>query len=302
MAATTAAAPPKMIETEKARSDVVVELGPIAPAEAPSALSSSPSLIKVAAVNSEPLSTPIAIAPATSVVAGSTSTPNAMAKAVALTAPARASVAPPTKKMMIVDHPVAQHALTSLRNKQTPPHQFRFISHSLLVLLLAESTRNLPVGSETVPTFSDEVVGQVLAKSIVLLAVSRHGLGLANRMMDFFPTLLVGAISSDSTQKGRRPEPRLHLANAPALSDTRVILFDPVVSTGASSDAAVQLVRRAGATDISLISFVISSSGLTRIQGASPNLSVWTAAIDTKWDDRRGPMPGIGTFAERMHG
>jgi uracil phosphoribosyltransferase len=202
----------------------------------------------------------------------------------------------------VVDHPVAQHALTMLRNKHTAPHQYRAISHYLLVLLLAESTRNLPIRPETVATFSDDVVGQVLAKPVVLLTVARHGLGLANRMIEFFPDMMVGAISFDPSKKGGRQELRLHLANAPALSDARVILFDPVVSTGSSSSAAIQLVRRAGATDVSLVSFVVSDSGLTRIQADFQNLYIWTAAIDAKCDARRGPMPGIGAFAERMHG
>jgi uracil phosphoribosyltransferase len=94
----------------------------------------------------------------------------------------------------------------------------------------------------------------------------------------------------------------LHIANAPALADVRVILFDPVVASGGSVSQALNLLRRCGAIDVSLISFLVSLPGLSRLQSSFPDLTVWTAAIDSELDPKRGPLPGLGNFAERLYG
>jgi uracil phosphoribosyltransferase len=92
------------------------------------------------------------------------------------------------------------------------------------------------------------------------------------------------------------------LVNAPMLTDARVIIFDPVVGAGFSASCALHLIHSSGATDISLLSFLISSPGLKRIQTAIPGLTVWTAAIEPELDPKRGPLPGLGNFAERLYG
>lgn len=212
-----------------------------------------------------------------------------------------ATVAPAVKRLHLVEHPLAQHALTALRDKHTPPPEFRVISNQLLILLALEATRTLPVRNHAVETATGPHVGQVLTKPVVFLSITRHGLGLAHSMADIFPNLLVGAISLDRAGEGQDYEPRLHIVNAPALSDARVILFDPVVASGLSATLALNLVRRSGATDISFVSFLVSLPGLSRLQSALPDLMVWTAAIDTELDPKRGPLPGMGNFAERLY-
>jgi len=209
---------------------------------------------------------------------------------------------PSAKMVTVVEHPVAQHALTMLRNKQTPPHQFRTFSNQLLVALVMEATRSLPTRAETVAVAGQTELGHVIAKPIVFLAVGRSGLGLAHRMVEFFPDLLVGTISYDVSASGQTPDPRLHLSNAPALRDARVIVFDPIVATGASASLAISLVRRTGASDISLVSFLVSAPGLNQVQESAPDLRVWAASIEPKLDARRGPMPGVGDFPARLFG
>ena len=209
---------------------------------------------------------------------------------------------PPQKKIVVVDHPVAQHALTVLRNKHTESHHFRIISNQLLVLLVLEATRSLPTRPESNEASSNESVGQVLAKPVVFVTIARHGLGLAHRLAEFFPSLLVGAISLERSDGGKHAETRLHLPNAPALSDARVILFDPIVATGSSACQAIKLVRRTGALDISVVSFVVSAPGVDRIHTEFPTTAMWTASIETKLDARRGPIPGLGDLAQRLYG
>lgn len=212
--------------------------------------------------------------------------------------------APPlaANKTHLVEHPLVQHAVSALRSKHTPPAQFRTISNQLLVLLAIEAARSLPTREEAVETPTTIHSGQTLNKLVVFLSVTRHGLGLSHTIADFIPGVLVGAISLERTADSLGVEPRLHVANAPALGDVRVILFDPVVASGGSVSLALNLLRRSGATDISLISFVASLPGLSRVHSAFPDLTVWTAAIDSELDPKRGPLPGLGVFAERMYG
>jgi len=228
--------------------------------------------------------------------------PIMVAEPTTVVAPAPVAVQPVAKKVNVAEHPLAQHALMALRNKHTPPAQFRQMSDQLLLLLALEATRSLPTRDELIETHSTTHTGQVLAKPVLFLSVTRHGLGLAHSVADFFPGVLVGTVSLDRRGDNPTVEPRLHIVNAPALSDARVILFEPVVATGASASMAINFVRRSGATDITLVSFLVSFPGLSRLQAALPDVTVWTAGIDSEWDSKRGPMPGLGNFAERLYG
>jgi uracil phosphoribosyltransferase len=212
------------------------------------------------------------------------------------------SYSPPPTNINVVEHPVAQHALTALRNKHTPTKQFRVFSNQLLVLLALEATRTLPTREELVETPADAHVGSALGKPVVFLSLARQGLGLAHTLADFIPGMSFGSITLDHSSNSRHHEPRLHLVNAPMLTDARVIIFDPVVGAGFSASSALHLIHASGASDISLLSFLISSPGLKRVQAAIPGLTVWTAAIEPELDPKRGPLPGLGNFAERLYG
>ncbi len=206
------------------------------------------------------------------------------------------------RKTHVLDHPIAQHALTALRNRHTAAQEFRDFSNQLLLFLAMEATRALPAREEAVEGCAGPCTGKVLAKSVVFLSVTRRAMGLAHNVSEFIPDLLVGSISIDQSSGSSRPVPRLHLVNAPALADSQIILFDPVVATGLSASLALNLLRGSGASDIVFISFLVSAQGLARIHSTAPDLRVWTAAIDSDWDSKRGPMPGLGNFSERLYG
>lgn len=203
--------------------------------------------------------------------------------------------------LTVVEHPLAQHALTTLRNKHTASGPFREHSHQLLQLLMLEAMRTLPVKKEAVETNSYIHEGSIMAKPVVIFSVTRQAIGLTHRLSELIPGVQIGSISLNSTAGEEKIEPRMHIFNPPVLGDTRVILIDPIVATGLSASLALHLLRRSGASDISLVSFLLSSQGLGRIQSAFPEVPVWTAAVDDDWDAKRGPLPGIVNFAERMY-
>jgi uracil phosphoribosyltransferase len=126
-------------------------------------------------------------------------------------------------------------------------------------------------------------------------------LGLSHGIADYVPNIFIGSVTLDHVSNSSRLEPRLHLANAPALNESRVILFDPIVASGISVGLALQLLRKSGATDLSLVSFVMSAPGLKRVQATMPDVMLWTAAVDEELDPKRGPLPGIGNLGERLY-
>jgi uracil phosphoribosyltransferase len=200
----------------------------------------------------------------------------------------------------LVDHPVAQHALTILCDKHSSQYDVRFSCNQLLVLLALEAMRSLPTRAIRVDTSRGAWDGVALAKPVVLLAVSRNGVSLSHNLMECLPGLLVGSITITGSGEGPGFQTRLHLASAPSLRDCRVILFNPVIQSGASAGAALELVRQLGATDITLLTFTISAQGLLRLQAATAELRVWTAHVDAEWDAKRSPASALGDFSTRL--
>jgi len=203
-------------------------------------------------------------------------------------------------RVRVAEHPAAQHALAVLRNRQTETWEFRATSNQLLVLLAMEATRTLPLREQEVDTGMEPWMGRVLAKPVVFLPVTRDGLGLSHTVAESLPGIMVGGISLERIQGSKVFQPRLHLPNAPALGDCRVILFDPVISTGTAADVALSLVYRLGAVDVCLLSFMISTPGLHHLQAVYPELTVWTANIDGDWDGQQTPGPMLGNFRNRL--
>ncbi len=203
-------------------------------------------------------------------------------------------------KIHVLDHGIARHAMTGLRDQQSSSQQVRYYSHQLLTLLMIEATRSLPTRSTSVEASYGLANGEILAKPTIFISLNRHGLGLSHQVGDMIPDILIGSISLDHSPE-HRVEPRLHLAHAPALQEAKVLLYDPVVGSGLSAGIALNLLRRSGAADLTLISFVVSSVGLPRIFTAAPEASVYCGAIDTEYDPKRGPLPGIGHYSQRLY-
>ena len=204
-------------------------------------------------------------------------------------------------RLQVLEHPIADHILAGMRDRDTPPEQFRLHCQRLLLFLLVEATRSFPRGDCKGEAVRDGTSKRAGKKVVVFLSLNRHGLGLTHQMADCIPDAVTGVISVDEANHGR-PEARLHLVRAPALSEARVMVFAPVVATGLSTCLALKLLRRSGATDITLISLITSEVGQMRIQASDPELDIWTAAVDHDWDSKLGPVPGIGNFVERLYG
>lgn len=210
---------------------------------------------------------------------------------------------PELAPVQVLAHPIVRRALGALRNKETPPDQYRTNCQRLMLFLLVEATRS--VSSRPDVRQKDELPPNDSGEAdvpYVFLALNRYALGLAHQMADCVPDSIAGLVGIETGEHGSL-EARLHLVRAPALSDSRVVLFAPVIETGRQSMLALNLLRNSGGTDLALVSLVSSSFGLKRLRKAHPEVRIWTAAIDEEYDLKAGGLvPGIGNFAQRFYG
>lgn len=201
----------------------------------------------------------------------------------------------------LVEHPVAQTALMSLRDRRTSASHFRRLAHRVSLVLAAEATRDLPTAPATVETPLEETTGPVLAASVVVVPVLRAGLSMLDAVLTLLPHARVGHVGLQRDE--RTAEPSTYFSKLPeSLDGSVVLLIDPMLATGGSALAAIDLIVRAGARDIRLLSIVSAPEGIAAIEAAHPEVAIFTPVIDRQLNARKFILPGLGDFGDRLYG
>lgn len=200
----------------------------------------------------------------------------------------------------VVNHPLAQHLLTQLRNKNTPPEIFRALTRKLTTILVIEATRDLPVEGVSVETPLEETQGVALKARLVVVPILRAGLGMLEAVVDLFPDVSVGYI-------GMERDHTTAIANSyylklPPVEGRTVLLIDPMLATGGSVDQALAAIRSRGAEKMILVCIVAAPEGVERIQSHHPDVPIYTAALDRELNTAKYILPGIGDFGDRLYG
>lgn len=205
---------------------------------------------------------------------------------------------PAAPALTVVEHPLAQQALDGLTDHDVTPDQFRTRAFQVLCLLFLEATRSPGIHSVAPhPTSAPE---KRAPRPVIVLSINRHGLALAHRLREIFPEVVVGGVSFARSTSPSGSDPRLHLSAAPVFGDARVILFNPVLTTGSSTQRVIGIARRAGATDIGLITFALNDEARALIQTDVARVPVWTAFLQRVGETRRVSDNLIRTIADRM--
>ncbi len=202
--------------------------------------------------------------------------------------------------LIVVNHPLAQHLLTQLRNKQTPPEVFRSLTRKLTTILLIEATRDLPTENVLVETPLEQTQGTVLAARLVVVPILRAGLGMLEPVVELFPDVAVGYI-------GMERDHTTAVANSyylklPPVEGSTVLLIDPMLATGGSADQALAAIRSRGASKMVLICIVAAPEGVERLARHHPDVPIVTAALDRELNPSKYILPGIGDFGDRLYG
>lgn len=205
-------------------------------------------------------------------------------------------------KTVVLDHPLAAHKLTLLRDRKTPVSLFRILTEELGLLLAVESTRSLPVVPVAVETPLERTHGEALPPlDPVLVPVLRAGLGLLGPFLQLLPTAKVGHLGLYRDHDSLVPVP--YYRNFPPLLESRpVFILDPMLATGGSASEAVRQLKEAGAKRITLASVLATPEGLGRLDADHPDLTVVTAAVDRQLNEKGYILPGLGDAGDRTFG
>ncbi|TCP60255.1 uracil phosphoribosyltransferase [Rhodovulum bhavnagarense] len=207
-----------------------------------------------------------------------------------------------TSHLTIVTHPLVQHKLSLMRDKSTPTGEFRRLLHEISQLLAYEVTRDLPMTTRRIETPLCEIDAPVLAgRKPVLVSILRAGNGLLDGVLELIPSARVGFVGLYRDEATLEPV-QYYFKVPPGLSERTVIVLDPMLATGNSSVAAIDLLKRAGAKEIRMMCLLAAPEGVERMAKAHPDVPIVTAAVDECLNDHGYIVPGLGDAGDRMFG
>ena len=205
------------------------------------------------------------------------------------------------KGVTVITHPLVQHNLTRLRDERTEPQEFRRVLSEVAALMIYEATRSFATERVSVRTPLATTQGLRLRRDVVLVPVLRAGLGMLDSILQLIPKARVGFIGL------KREETTLaaqfyHKSLPKDLRRSEVILIDPMLATGGSTVAAMDLLTELGARNVRLVNLVASPEGIRHARKHYPTLRIFTAAVDAKLNDRGYILPGLGDAGDRLFG
>ena len=202
----------------------------------------------------------------------------------------------------VVDHPLIQHKLTIMRDKDTSTAGFRQLLREISHLLCYEATRDLPLGTRRIETPLEAMDAPTLdGKKLVFATVLRAGNGLLDGMLDLVPSARVAHVGLYRDHETLQAVE--YYFKAPEdLSDRLVIVLDPMLATANSICAALDLLKARGAHNIRFVCLLAAPEGIDRLRTAHPDVAIVTAAVDSHLNDKGYIVPGLGDAGDRMYG
>ena len=207
-----------------------------------------------------------------------------------------------TEHLIHVDHPLVQHKLSIMRDKATSTAEFRQLLREISQLLAYEVTRGLPMTTKRIETPMMEMDAPTLdGKKLALISILRAGNGLLDGVLELIPSARVGFVGLYRDEETLQPV-QYYFKAPDALEDRLVIAVDPMLATGNSSVAAIDLLKKAGATNIRFLCLLAAPEGVATMKAAHPDVPIVTAALDEKLNEVGYIMPGLGDAGDRMFG
>jgi uracil phosphoribosyltransferase len=203
---------------------------------------------------------------------------------------------------VVVNHPLIQHKLTLMRDKNTPSAVFRQLLREISLLLGYEVLRDLPMVTTTIETPITTMQAPILeGKKVVFVSILRAGNGLLDGLIDLVPSARIGHIGLYRDPVTLQPV-EYYFKVPSDIADRRVVLVDPMLATGNSVTAAIQRVKDRGVKDIKLVTLLAAPEGIAHLAKAHPDVQVFTAAVDSHLNDHGYIVPGLGDAGDRMFG
>jgi len=204
--------------------------------------------------------------------------------------------------LTIVDHPLVQHKLTLMRDKTRSTAEFRQLLREISQLLAYEVTRSLALATKITETPMQTMQAPVLeGKKLALISILRAGNGLLDGVLELIPSARVGFVGLYRDEETLQPV-QYYFKVPESLEDRLVIAVDPMLATGNSSVAAIDLLKQAGAKNIRFLCLLAAPEGVKRMAEAHPDVPIVTASLDSHLNEQGYIVPGLGDAGDRMFG
>ena len=205
-------------------------------------------------------------------------------------------------KVQVLDHPLLQHKLSILRDKNTGVKEFREIVGEIAALMCYEATRNLPTEEVEIETPVAMAKTKVLSgKKLAIVPILRAGLGMVDSMIELIPSAKVGHIGLFRDPETHEPV-KYYCKMPPDISERQVFVVDPMLATGGSAEAAITEMKKRGCKNIKLMVLLAAPEGVERIQKAHPDVDIYVAGMDDHLNEHGYIVPGLGDAGDRLFG
>lgn len=205
-------------------------------------------------------------------------------------------------KFVVLDHPLIQHKLTIMRQKETSVNEFRRLVSEIAGLMTYEMTRDLPLKDVEIETPIGKATEKELAgKKMVIVPILRAGMGMVNGVLDMIPSAKVGVIGMYRDEKTL--EPHEYFCKMPQdVAQRECIIVDPMMATGGSANMAIGALKKRGVKNIRLAVLVAAPEGVKAVQKENPDVDIYAAAEDEKLMPNGYIFPGLGDAGDRIFG
>ncbi|WAW15065.1 uracil phosphoribosyltransferase [Peptostreptococcus equinus] len=206
------------------------------------------------------------------------------------------------KNVIITDHPLIQHKLTIMRKVDTGSKDFRELLTEITMLMGYEVTKDLPLVDVEIETPIQKMNSKILSgKKLAIVPILRAGIGMVDGFVSLIPAAKVGHIGLYRDPETH--EPVEYYCKLPQdIGEREVLLVDPMLATGGSATAAIELLRAKGAKNIRMINLVAAPEGIEAVHAKYPDVDIYVAAVDEKLNDHKYIIPGLGDAGDRLFG
>ncbi len=205
-------------------------------------------------------------------------------------------------KVVVMDHPLIQHKITHMRDKDTGSKEFRALLDEISMLMAYEATRDLPLEEKQIETPICPTTAQVLSgKKLGVVPILRAGLGMVDGILRLVPHARVGHIGL--YRDPETLEPVEYYCKLPSdVTERDLIVVDPMLATGGSAVAAIQFIKNRGCKSIRMMNLIAAPEGIRRVQEAHPDVDIYVGHVDEKLNEHGYIVPGLGDAGDRLYG
>lgn len=205
-------------------------------------------------------------------------------------------------KVQVMNHPLIQHKLTILRDKNTGTKDFREAVNEIARLMAFEVSRDMPLQDVEIETPLVKSIQKELAgKKVAIIPILRAGLGMVDGMLDLIPAAKVGHVGMYRDHETL--EPVEYFVKLPSdINERQLLVVDPMLATGGSAIAAIDSLKKRGASTIKFVCLVAAPEGVEALEQAHPDVEIYTAALDERLDENGYIIPGLGDAGDRLFG